>query len=68
MHELVEARSRDRSISPIWEGAAELELLGAPNEEHDALRPVRMGRGFRFTFAYTVDDLATERDLRLPEG
>ena len=57
MHELVEARSRDRSISPIWEGAAELELFGAPNEEHDALAPVRMGRGFRFTFAYTVDDL-----------
>ena len=42
--------------------------LGAPNEEHDALRPVRMGRGFRFTFAYTVDDLGTARDLRLPEG
>ena len=31
-------------------------------------RPVRMGRGFRFTFAYTVDDLATERDLREPEA
>jgi hypothetical protein len=68
VHELVEARSRDRSISPIWEGAAELELYGAPNEEHDALRPVRMGRGFRFTFAYTVDDLGSGRDLRLPEG
>jgi hypothetical protein len=27
-----------------------------------------MGRGFRFTFAYTVDDLGTGRDLRLPEG
>ena len=68
VHELVGARSRDRSISPIWEGTAELALYGAPNEEHDALRPVRMGRGFRFTFAYTVDDLATERDLREPEA
>ena len=68
VHELVEARSRDRSISPIWEGSARLELFGAPNEEHDALRPVEMGRGFRFTFAYTVDDLGTGRDLRLPEG
>jgi acetoacetate decarboxylase len=68
VHELVEARSRDRSISPIWEGSARLELLAAPNEEHDALRPVKMGRGFRFTFAYTVDDLGTGRDLRLPEG
>jgi acetoacetate decarboxylase len=61
--ELVKAKSRDRSISTIWEGTAELELQGAPNEEHVALAPVRMGKGFRFTFAYTVDDLETVRDL-----
>jgi acetoacetate decarboxylase len=64
VHELVRARSRDRAISPIWEGRAELRLLPAPNEEHAALAPVRMGKGFRFTFAYTVDDLETVRDLR----
>jgi hypothetical protein len=64
VHELVGARSRDRVISPIWEGAAALELGGAPNEEHTALQPIRMGKGFRFTFAYTVDDLETIRDLR----
>ena len=38
-------------MSAIWEGSATLELYGAPNEEHAALAPVRMGRGFRFTFA-----------------
>ena len=59
VHELVRARSRDRSISEIWEGRATLELFEAPNEEHTALAPARMGKGFRFTFAYTVDDLAT---------
>ena len=63
VHELVRARSRDRHISEIWEGSATLELLGAPSEEHDRLAPVRMGRGFRFTFAYTVDDLETVREL-----
>ncbi len=63
VHELVGAVSRDRSISEIWEGEAALELLAAPGEEHAALAPVRMGRGFRFTFAYTVDDLETLRDL-----
>ena len=63
VHELVRARSRDRSISEIWEGEAALELYPAPNEEHTALAPVRMGRGFRFTFAYTVDDLATVKEL-----
>jgi acetoacetate decarboxylase len=62
VHELVRARSRDRAISPIWEGSAELELYPAPNEELAALAPVKVGKGFRFTFAYTVDDLETVRD------
>ena len=63
VHELVGAVSRDRAISAIWEGPATLELFGAPGEEHAALAPVRVGRGFRFTFAYTVDDLETLADL-----
>jgi acetoacetate decarboxylase len=63
VHELVRARSRDRSISTVWEGEAELELYPAPAEEHATLAPVRTGRGFRFTFAYTVDDLETVRRL-----
>ena len=63
VHELVRARSRDRSVSTIWEGSAALELFPAPNEEHTALAPARTGKGFRFTFAYTVDDLATVKEL-----
>ena len=43
-------------------GPATLELFAAPGEEHAALAPVRMGKGFRFTFAYTVDDLETVRE------
>ena len=64
VHELVRAVSRDRSVSEVWEGAATLELFGAPHEEIDALAPVRLGRGYRFTFAYTVDDLETVKELR----
>ena len=63
VHELVRARSRDRSVSEVWEGTAALELFGAPHEEHAVLAPIRMGKGFRFTFAYTVDDLETVRAL-----
>ena len=63
VHELVRARSRDRAISPIWEGTAELELYPAANEELVALAPVRMGKGFRFTFGYTVDDLVTVKEI-----
>lgn len=63
VNELVRARSRDRAVSEVWEGAAELELFAAPGEEHDLLAPVRVGRGYRFTFAYTVDDLETVKEL-----
>jgi acetoacetate decarboxylase len=57
--ELVRARSSDRSISAIHEGSATLRLHDAPGEEHAALAPLRVGKGFRFQFAYTVDDLET---------
>jgi hypothetical protein len=67
VHELVRARSRDRDISPIWEGSAALELYESPTEELAALAPVRLGKGFRFTFAYTVDDLEFVRDYTLAE-
>jgi hypothetical protein len=55
--ELVRARSSNRAASEIRKGPATLQLHGAPGEEHDALAPVRVGTGFRFQFAYTVDDL-----------
>ena len=44
VHELVRARSRDRSISAIHEGPATLELFDAPGEEHAALAPVGSGK------------------------
>jgi acetoacetate decarboxylase len=63
VHELVRARSRDRAVSEIWEGNAELGFFDAPGEEHGMLAPVSVDRGYRFTFAYTVDDLETVRSL-----
>ncbi len=62
VHELVRARSRDRSVSEVWEGDATLELFNAPGEGHAVLEPTSVARGYRFTFAYTVDDLETVRD------
>lgn len=64
VHELVRARSRNRHIGEIWVGDARLELYPAPFEEHDKLAPVRIGKGYRFTFAYTVDDLETLEEIR----
>jgi hypothetical protein len=43
--------------------AAELELFDAPGEEHTLLQPVSVGKGYRFTFGYTVDDLETVKEL-----
>ena len=57
VHDLVRSVSFDRSASQVWEGEATLELYDAPGEELAALRPVRVGRGFRFTLGYSVDDL-----------
>ena len=64
MHELVGARSTTARSRRSGRAPSTLELFDAPNEEHAAFQPVRMGKGFRFTFAYTVDDLETIRDLR----
>jgi acetoacetate decarboxylase len=63
VHELVRSRSRDRAVSEIWAGSAELALFDAPGEEHTLLAPVSVQRGYRFTFAYTVDDLETVKEL-----
>lgn len=63
VHELVRARSRDRYIGDIWVGGAQLEFFASPFEEHDKLAPCRVGKGYRFTFSYTVDDLETLEEL-----
>jgi acetoacetate decarboxylase len=63
VHELVRSVSRDRSASTVYGGAATLNIHAAPHEEHDILAPVAVGRGYRFTFAYTVDDLITVKEL-----
>ena len=68
VHELVGARSSMRSASEIWEGSATLTFSPAPNEEHTPLAPVRVGKGFRFSFAYTVDDLETLPGISRSEG
>ena len=49
--------------SSVTVASATLSLFGAAHEEIDALAPVRIGRGYRFAFGYTVDDLETVREL-----
>jgi acetoacetate decarboxylase len=63
VHELVRSLGYDRAASQIWEGDATLELFEAPDSEHAALAPARVGKGFRLTLGYSVNDLETLTEL-----
>ena len=64
VHELVQLKSRDAQVSPIWKGDATLELFDSPHVELTDLCPTRVVAGYRFSFAFTVDDLVLLKDLR----
>lgn len=64
VHELVQLKSRDVQISPIWKGSATMSMLEHPYLELSDLSPTAVIAGYRFSFALTVDDLLPLRDLR----
>lgn len=64
VHELVQLKSRNVQFSSIWKGDATLSLFEHPTNELADLRPLRVLAGYRFSFAFTVDDLVHLRDLR----
>ena len=53
--EHVWAGGDDREISTIWEGDATLRFFESPADELSLLAPVEVGKGFWFSFGYTVD-------------
>ena len=46
---------RRREMSTIWEGDATLRFFESPADELSLLAPVEVGKGFWFSFGYTVD-------------
>ena len=64
VQELVQLKARDVQISPIWKGEASLQFFDHPYLELPSLRPVKVGAGYRFSCALTVDDLTLLSDLR----
>jgi acetoacetate decarboxylase len=64
LYELVQLKSRDVHISPIWKGDATLQIYDHPHLELPDLRPTKVLAGYRFSFALTVDDLIFLRDLK----
>jgi len=61
--ELVRCISSDLLITNIWTGDGELEFPEAYGEELDILAPLKVGRGFRFSFSYSVTDIEILADL-----
>ncbi len=64
VYELVQLKSRDVHVSPIWKGEAALTIFDHPYLELPDLRPTKVLAGYRFSCALTVDDLLLLRDLR----
>ena len=54
LEEHVWAGGEDREISPVWEGDATLRFFDSPADELADLRPAEVGKGFWFSFGYTV--------------
>ena len=55
LDEHIWAGGYDRDVSPIWEGDAELRFFESPTDELSLLAPVEVGKGFWFSFGYSVD-------------
>jgi hypothetical protein len=64
VHELVQLKSRDVQFSTIWTGDASLRIMDHPHLGIGDLAPTAVGAGFRFSFAFTVDDVVPLKDLR----
>jgi acetoacetate decarboxylase len=63
IHQYVRQQTRDVRMANLWEGAARLEFPQASLEGFGALAPITVGRGYRYTFAMTIDDLTVVKDF-----
>jgi len=55
--ELVRCVSDRLLITDIWIGEGELNFPEAYGEELEVLEPLKVGRGYRFSFSYSVTDI-----------
>ena len=61
--ELVRCVSNHLLITNIWIGESELNFPEAYGEELEVLGPLRVGRGYRFSFSYSVTEIEILADL-----
>jgi Acetoacetate decarboxylase (ADC) len=60
--ELVRCVSNRPLITNIWIGESELNFPEAYGEELEMLGPLKVGRGYRFSFSYSVTDMEVLAD------
>jgi acetoacetate decarboxylase len=63
INELVQLKSRDISVSPVWEGDAKMKFYDNPYLELNLLNPLKIKAGYRFTFAMTIDNLISLKKI-----
>jgi hypothetical protein len=61
--ELVRCRMDNLLITNLWVGEGELIFPEAHGEELDMLGPIKVGRGFRFSFSCSISDSELLADL-----
>jgi hypothetical protein len=61
--ELVQCVSDRLLITNVWIGAGELNFPEAYGEELEVLGPLKVGRGYRFSFSHSVTDIEILADL-----
>jgi hypothetical protein len=61
--ELVRCVSDHLQITNVWIGAGELDFPEAYGEELELLGPLKVGRGYRFSFSHSVTDIEVLADL-----
>jgi Acetoacetate decarboxylase (ADC) len=64
VNELTLSLTDNLSMVNLWTGDAELQMPEAKGEEFNSLKPIRIGRGFRYGLSYSVSDLKVLKDLR----
>jgi acetoacetate decarboxylase len=63
VYELVRCVSDRLLITDIWVGEGALDFPEAYGEELEVLGPLKVGRGYRFSFSYSVTDIEILADL-----
>src|SRR5438132_755680 len=63
LDELVQCLIDNLLITNLWVGEGELTFPEAYGEELDILGPIKVGRGFRFSFSCSISDCTIRADL-----